>query len=286
MTTQTPDHEARRTQAEHLRQWHREPPILVLPNAWDAGSARVFAQLGFRAIATTSSGVAVANGYPDGERMSRDTMVEALGRIAAAVECPVTADIETGYGATVEAKLQTIHAVVEAGAVGINIEDSAKDGTAAQPLVDLAQQVELLQAIRAVATSWGIPLVINARTDLYLSATSDEEGRFDETVRRGNAYLAAGADCVYPIGASDATVIGTLAQAISGPINILASPQTPTVPELARLGVARVTVGGGFTRVALGAAREAACELLEHGTFTTLAREALPSADFRHLFAD
>lgn len=291
MAADDPQRQQQRARAEQLRQWHREPPILVLPNAWDAASARLFAQLGARAIATTSSGVAVALGYPDGERMSRDEMVAATARIVAAVgdHVPVTADIETGYGDTVAARLETIRAVVETGAVGMNIEDSARHpavGAASSPLVDLDEQVALIQAIRAAATDWGIPLVINARTDLYLYATDDEQQRLEETVRRGNAYLEAGADCVFPIGASDATTIGNLARAIKGPLNILAGPHTPSVPELAELGVARVSVGGGLTRVALGAARRAAQELLERGTFTSMARDALPSGDFRRLFAD
>lgn len=276
--------------AQLFRQWHHESPILVLPNAWDAASARLFRQVGARAIATTSSGVAVALGYADGERMSRDMAVAAIGRIVAAVgiECPVTADIEAGYGDTVAAKLDTIRAVVETGAVGINVEDSARHTSAGAttPLASLDEQVALIQAIRAAASDWGIPLVINARTDLYLFATEDEEHRFAETVRRGNAYLEAGADCVFPIGASVAAAIGNLARAIHGPVNILAGPHTPSIPELAELGVTRVSVGGGLTRVALGAARRAAQELLEHGTFTSMAQEALPSADFRRLFGD
>ncbi len=275
-----------RVRAEQLRQWHHQPPILVLPNAWDAGSAAVFAQLGARAIASTSSGVAAAQGYPDGEHMPRETMIAAIARIAAAAgDRPVTADIEAGYGASVEAKLETIRAVVETGTVGINVEDGAhRSETGTTPLIELAEQVALIQAIRAAAAGWGVPLVINARTDLYLYPTDDEESRFTETVRRGNAYLEAGADCVFPIGASDATTIGNLARAIHGPLNVLAGPHTPTVPELAGLGVARVSVGGGLARVALGAARRAAQELLEHGTFATMSEDALPSGDFRHLF--
>src|SRR5690348_5448420 len=116
--------ETRQALAEQLRMWHRQTPILLLPNAWDAASARIFAQLGFRAIATTSSGVAIATGYPDGERMPRALMIETIRRIAAAVDCPVTADIEAAYGDDMDAKLDTIRQVVDAGAVGVNIEDS------------------------------------------------------------------------------------------------------------------------------------------------------------------
>lgn len=270
--------------ATQFRQWHQESPILVLPNAWDAASARVFEQVGCRAIATTSSGIAAAFGFPDGERMDRDLMIETVRRIASAVACPVTADIEAGYGDTVDAKLRTIHEIAAAGAVGINIEDSATGG--AHALVDTATQVALIQAIRAATAEWGIPLVINARVDVYLSGAGDAAAQFAETVRRANAYREAGADCVFPIGVHDATTIGQLVRAIRGPLNILAGPQTPTIPELANLGVARVSFGGGLASVALGAARRAAQELLQHGTFTGLAQEALPAGEFRRLFAN
>ncbi|HLY31612.1 MAG TPA: isocitrate lyase/phosphoenolpyruvate mutase family protein [Ktedonobacterales bacterium] len=280
MTTSATDEQ--RAQAEQLRQWHRQPPILVLPNAWDAASARLFEVIGFRAVATTSSGVASALGYPDGERMSRAQMIEAIARITHAVSVPVTADIESGYGATLEQKLSTIREVIATGAVGINIEDSAQPDR--PELVEIAAQVEVIRAIRDAAAAWGAPLVINARTDGYLSHPGDEPGLLEETIQRGNAYLAAGADCVYPIGARDAGTIGTLAKGIAGPINILAGPQTPTIPELEALGVARVSVGGGLTRVALGAVRRAAEELLRQGTFTHMAQDALPSAEFQRLF--
>jgi len=285
MNSATPQpRQSRQALAEQLRQWHRQPPILLLPNAWDAASARIFALLGFRAIATTSSGVAAANGYSDGERIPRALMIETIRRIAAAVDCPVTADIEAAYGGDIATKLDTIRQVVEAGAVGVNIEDSLEHG--APTLVSETAQVELIAAIRAAANGWDVPLVINARTDMYLHNEGDAASRLAEATRRGNAYLAAGADCVFPIGASDADTIAALARGINGPINILASPRTPTIPELASLGVARVSFGGGFTRVALGAIRRAAQEILEQGTFTSMARDALPPGDFRGLFGD
>ena len=280
--------ETLQTRATRLRAWHQRPPILVLPNAWDAASARVFEQVGSRAIATTSSGIAAAFGYPDGEQMDRDQMIAAIQRIVAAVACPVTADIEAGYGDTVASKLDTIRRVVAAGAVGINIEDSTPSGSGSPALVDVAAQAALIQAIRgAAATEWGIPLVINARVDVYLHDAGDAAARFAEAVRRATAYREAGADCVFPIGLADATTIGELVRAVGGtPINILASSRTPTIPELARLGVARVSVGGGLARVALGAARRAAEELLRPGTFTSMAQDALPAPDFRRLFTD
>ncbi len=284
-----PQIEQQQARAAHLREWHQQPPILVLPNAWDAASARVFEQAGCRAIATTSSGIAAAFGVPDGEQLDRVLMLAAIRRIAAAVACPVTADIEAGYGATVAAKLDTIRQVVAAGAVGINIEDTTKSGSGASVLVDIATQVDLIQAIRAAATTeWGVPLVINARVDVYLHGADDADAdeRFAEAVRRAKAYREAGADCVFPIGLADGPTIAALVRAVGGPLNILAGPRTPTIPDLARLGVARVSVGGGLMRVALGTARRAVEELLRQGTFTHMAQDALPAADFRRLFAD
>ncbi|HEU5440532.1 MAG TPA: isocitrate lyase/phosphoenolpyruvate mutase family protein [Ktedonobacterales bacterium] len=271
-----------REQAKTLRRWHAGPELLVLPNAWDAGSARLFERMGFRAVATTSSGVAAALGYADGERMSRDEMVAAIGRIARVVACPVTADIEAAYGTTLDAKLETIRLVLDAGAVGINIEDSTHDE--GHPLAEIAAQQELIRAIRALGEAQGIPLVINARTDVYLYGEGDAEARLAEATRRMNAYREAGADCLFPILVADAETIGALARAVDAPINILASPRTPTLPELAALGVRRVSFGGGLSRAALGATKRVAEELLTSGTYVRMTEELLPADDWRGLF--
>lgn len=256
--------------------------MLVLPNVWDAASARIVAQAGFPAIATTSSGVAAALGYPDGQRISRDMLVEAIARIARVVECPVTADIEAGYGGSIDEVIQTVEAVIAAGAVGFNIEDSRaeSDGT----LVETAAQVELIQALRALATRLAVPFVINARVDVYLLGIGDPESRFEHTVRRANAYLESGADCVYPIARLDRETIANLVKAIHGPVNILGGSLRPTLLELAQMGVARVSLGDGLMSAALGHVRATVRELLEHGTFTTLNAETLSGAEFSSLF--
>src|SRR6266568_1295621 len=172
MTTRT-----QKDKATYFRQLHKNPPILVLPNAWDAASAAIFAQAGFPAIATTSSGVAASLGYPDGQRISRDMLLAVVEHITHVVECPVTVDLEAGYGDTVEEVLQTVRAVIAAGAVGINIEDSTK--VQEKSLVDIAFQVELLKAIQETARSMDVPLVVNARTDVFLLKTGDPAGRFE-----------------------------------------------------------------------------------------------------------
>jgi len=254
----------------------------VLPNVWDTASARIIEQAGFRAIATTSSGVAAALGYRDGQHMSREMMIEAIARITRVVECPVTADIEAGYGNSIEEVLQTVKAVIMTGAVGINIEDSPKQQEKA--LVDIAYQVELIKALRELATSMDVPFVINARVDVFLLAIGEPESRFEHAVQRANAYLQAGADCIYPIGLLDRTLIADLVKAINGPINMLGGPPGPSLPELAQLGVARVSLAGGLIRSALGHIRAIAQELLESGTYTRMNTEALSGSEFRTLF--
>lgn len=275
----TPD---RAERAERLRRLHHGPAILVLPNAWDAASARLIERAGFPALATTSSGVAAALGRPDGERLSRTEMVEAIGRIVSAVTCPVSADIEAGFGAALEDKLTTVRAVIEAGAVGVNLEDSRPDGSGA--LVAMEDQVGLLRAVRSLGDEMGVPVVVNARIDTYVKGWGEGPGRLDETVRRARAYLGAGADCVFPIALRDAPTIAALVEGAGGPVNILAGPGCPSIGELEALGVARVTFGGGLTRVALGALVRALDEVRTEGTYGLLDEQTLSGGAFRTLF--
>ena len=172
--------------------------------------------------------------------------------------------------------------MITTGAVGINIEDSLKQQE--KTLVDIAYQVELIQALRELATLMDVPFVINARVDVFLLAIGEPESRFEHTVQRANAYLQAGADCIYPIGILDHTLIANLVKAINGPINILGGPPGPSLSELAQLGVARVSLAGGLMRSALGHLRMIAQELLESGTYTRMNAEALSGSEFRSLF--
>lgn len=262
--------------------FHEGPPILVLPNAWDAASAYLFEQVGFRAIATISSGVAAAFGYADGQ-ISRAMTLEVIERIARVVECPLRVDIEAGHENTVYEVLQTIQAVITAGAVGINIEDSteqAEEGV----LVDVSFQVELIKALKELARSMAIPFVVNARTDVYLLPAGEEADHFDQAVQRANAYRQADADSLFVIGVRDADIIGKLVQAIKGPLNILATRTTPSIGELAQLGVARVSFGSLMMRAVLGRLRHFCQELLEQETHTSMSDGAMPEAEFRSLF--
>jgi 2-methylisocitrate lyase-like PEP mutase family enzyme len=231
--------------ADTLRRLHLKPPILVLPNAWDVASAKRLAALpGCRALATTSAGVARSLGWEDGEQAPVGEMLRANGRIAAAVDVPVTGDLEHGYGDPVG----TARQAWEAGLVGINFEDSTGAGH-----VPLEEQVAMIRAIRAAVPE----LVINARVDVFLRET----GGIDESVERGNAYLDAGADCIYPI-ACPVSAVADLARRIDGPVNVLVIRGMPEPSELQNLGVARMTWGGGLASLAYAeAARVAAAAL-------------------------
>jgi 2-methylisocitrate lyase-like PEP mutase family enzyme len=273
----TATHDALAAKAARFRQMHEGPGILVLPNAWDAATARIFQAAGFQALATTSAGIAFAAGYPDGEHISRDEMLAGVRRITGAVAVPVTADMESGYGDSVAAAEATAQGVLAAGAVGLNIEDASSGR-----LLDIAVHADRVRAIRRVAIEAGVPLVINARTDVYLLQAGAPETRFDESVRRANAYREAGADCLFIPGVRDAATIGSLARAIHGPINILAVAGTPAIDELKRLGVARVSVGSGPMRATLTLVRRIA-EELQRGTYASFTEDVISHAEVNKL---
>ncbi|HJS42019.1 MAG TPA: isocitrate lyase/phosphoenolpyruvate mutase family protein, partial [Gemmatimonadales bacterium] len=192
-----------RDTAEVLRRLHVEGPMLVLPNAWDAGSARIFVEAGFRALATTSAGIAFSLGFPDGERISRDEMLAAVSRITRRIDVPITADMEAGYGLTPNAVAETVRRVIDAGAVGMNLEDRMEG----KPLIDLPLAVERVRAARAAADAVGVPLVLNARTDAFEAPELQPAQRLVEAVRRGNAFRQAGADSVFVPFVSDRETI-------------------------------------------------------------------------------
>lgn len=270
-----------REQAERLRQLHTSGPLLVLPNAWDAASACVFADAGFPALATTSAGIAFSYGYPDGERISRMDMLAAVARIARRVAVPVTADMEAGFGRAPDAVADTVRGVLAAGAVGMNLEDF----TEADGLLDLALAVQRVQAARAAADAADVPLVLNARTDAFNAPTVPADRRLAEAVRRGNAYRAAGADCVFVPFVADRGTIEQLVRDIAAPLNILGSPGGgPSLKELAALGVRRVTFGSAPMRATLGLVRRMTREWKDKGTYGTLDAYGIPFAELQELF--
>src|SRR5437660_5991339 len=254
------DLNTKRDRATALRRLHEGPAPLVLLNAWDVASARLVEVAGFPAVATTSAGVAFSLGYPDGERISRDEMAQVVGRIATRLSIPVSADMEAGYGPTPEDAAATVRAVIGAGAVGLNIEDSPGTG-GDSTLIELPLQIERIQAARAAATAAGVPVVINARSDVFLAGIGEPRTRIARIIERLNAYREAGADCLFAPGVYDAATIGTLVKEVQGPVHILAGKDCTPIPELARLGVRRVSVGSGAMRASLGLVRRIADEL-------------------------
>ncbi len=262
-----------KTKAETLRALHAGGRILVLVNAWDVASARVVEAAGAPAVATSSAGIANALGYADGQQIPREVMIEAIGRIARAVDVPLSADAEAGYGPTPEDAAETAHQILAAGAVGMNFEDGT--GSPASPLLSIELQAARISAIRETAASAGVPLVLNARTDVYLAAVGPVETRFEETVLRANAYREAGADCLFVPGVTDAKTIAALVEAIHGPLNILAGEGAPPVAELERLGVARVSAGSSFMRACYTRAREVARDVFTTGSWDSLLDDAI-----------
>ena len=265
--------------AMQFRQLHRGPQALVLPNGWDVASARIVEEAGFPAIATTSAGIAYSLGYPDGQHISREEMVARVARIARAVKVPVTADIEAGYGSSPEDAAKTTRELVQAGAVGINLEDTSGDPE--HPLLDLQLAVAKIKAVRVAAAELRVPMVVNARTDVYL-LPGDPDTQYSEALRRLTAYRDAGADCVFAPGLKDAETIGRLVNAVQCPLNILAVAGTPSVPELEKLGVARVSLGSSPMRATLGLLRRMAEELKTAGTYNAL-EGAVPYAEVNQL---
>jgi len=262
--------------AMQFRQRHRGPGVLVLPNAWDVASARIIEEAGFPAIATTSAGIAFSLGHPDGQRIPREEMIARIARIVRAVKLPVTADIEAGYGSTPEDAARTTREIIQAGAVGMNLEDAS--GHPDQPLLDLPLAVEKVKAAREAAAQLRVPIVVNARTDVYLLPDAQPATGYYEAHRRLTAYRDAGADCVFAPGLKDAATIGRLVRDLQCPVNILAVPGTPSLPELEKLGVARVSLGSGPMRATLGLLRKMAEELKATGTYSEL-ENAVPYAE-------
>lgn len=267
--------------AEQFRKLHHGGRLLLLPNAWDVASARILEECGHRAIATTSAGIAFSLGYPDGQRISRDEMLDVAGRIAQAVNVPVTADLEAGYGRTAQDVVETAKAAMRVGLIGMNLEDVTGDDESSH--VDLPRQVEKIRAIRETAASLGIPFVVNARTDIYLMPIGPAATRFERTVERLRAYREAGADCLFVPGLHDLEAIAKLVKMVQAPLNILATPAGPPVAELEKIGVARVSAGSGIMRAAMGIVERVAKEMLESQSFAAMFALATPYVDLNRL---
>ncbi len=267
--------------AEQFRKLHHGPRMLLLPNAWDVASARILEDCGHPAIATTSAGIAYSLGYPDGQRISRGEMLEVVGRIAGAVRIPVTADLEAGYGTTVKDMAETVKAAIEAGAIGMNLEDVTGDDERSEVAIPL--QAEKIRVIRETAASLSVPFVLNARTDVYLMPIGPEPTRFERTVERLRAYRDAGADCLFAPGLYDRDTIAKLVKAVEAPLNILANPACPPLAELEKIGVARVSAGSGIMRAAMGTVQRIGKEMLEARSCDTMFAGATPFIELKRM---
>jgi len=277
------DIKAQAEKAERLRKLHHGPRILALPNAWDAVSARILEELGYPAVATSSAAMAFSLGYPDGQRISRREMLDAVARITRAVSVPVTADLESGYGKTPEEIAEFTKAMVTAGAVGLNFEDVTGDDESTH--VERALQVKKIRAIRETSAGLGVSVVINARTDIYLMPIGPAGTRFERTIDRLGAYRDAGADCLFVPGLCDREIIAKLVKALGAPLNILASQGCPSLDELEKMGVARVSAGSSAMRAAMGAFQQVAKDWLAHGSYDSLLQVTVPYAELNHMMA-
>ncbi|MFJ6998523.1 isocitrate lyase/phosphoenolpyruvate mutase family protein [Streptomyces albidoflavus] len=254
-----------------FRSLHTPSAPLALANAWDAASARVVEAAGAPAVATTSAGVAWALGSVDGNSLDRDRALAALAQVTAAVTVPVTADLEDGYGAGPAEVGATVTRALAAGVAGINLEDGTRIPA------DFATRL-------TAADETGTDLFLNARIDTYLLGLGAPEHRLTETLTRAHRYVAAGADGIFVPGVTDPATISVLAAEIPVPLNVMAGPGAPSVAELGRLGVARVSLGSGVAQAAYGVAGRAARELLAGGTYDALA-EAVPYPEMQGLLA-
>lgn len=261
------DKSAQIGRATRFRSLHDGRSVLLLPNAWDAASARIFADLGFAAIATTSGGVAWSLGYADGEQLPLPELVAASARIVRATTLPVSVDFEAGFGHTPAAVHDSVAAIITAGVAGINLEDGVRHETL-RTVDDAAARIA---AARAAAQGSGVPLVINARVDVWMVGTrASEAEKLADALQRARAYLAAGADCVYPIGLADGEQIAAFVRALAAPVNVGARRGLPDLATLARLGVARVSTATRLATVAYSAARDAARAMQASGRFDAL----------------
>ncbi len=268
------------TNAERFRELHRRHRLFVLPNAWDVPSARIFEDAGFPAVATSSAGVMVSLGYPDGEGIPRAEYLAAVRRIAEKVAIPLSVDIVAGFGPSVADAVETVRQVIEIGGVGVNLEDV---DPATERLRPLEAQLERVRAIREYAEAAGVPVVLNARTDALTHGAGTARDRFREAIRRARAYRDAGADCVYPMRLVEGDAIARFLAESPGALNVMVRPGLPTLPELERMGVRRVSFGPAASYAALGLLRRVAADILGARSFERLLDGALTFDELNRL---
>jgi len=264
--------------AELFLKFHEDKEMLVLLNSWDKGSSKLIEACGYKAIATTSMGIAASLGYPDCQVIQLSEMIEVITAIVKAVQVPVTVDIEAGYGNNLNEIIDSVQKIIATGIVGINIEDSIELNPT---LIDEMEFCERISAIRALSDSLGFHLVINARTDSFYTSTDSPQKKLSESIKRGNKYREAGADCIFVQPVWEKETIATLVKEINAPINILANPAIggglpPSVQELQDLGVARLSLGSSVMKATLALIKKVANELSENGTYHILSDALQP----------
>lgn len=268
--------------ARRFRALHEAPRLFVMPNAWNAGSARLLAAEGFEALGTTSAGIAYALGEPDGSgRVGRDEMLDEVRRIVRSVDLPVSADLESGYGTTPRDVARTVELAIEAGVVGCNLEDV--DRQRPGQLFPIEEAVDRLLAAREAADATGLAFTLTARTDVFLTEGDDRLARAVERCRR---LRAAGADCLFVPGVADLATIRALTSQVAAPMNVVMglSGAPLSIAGLAAAGVRRVSIGGSLARATFGLVRRAAVELREQGTFGYAAGQ-IPDGELSRFFA-
>jgi 2-methylisocitrate lyase-like PEP mutase family enzyme len=276
MTTESTPNARLASLAEEFHRLHVPGKPLLLANAWDAGSARLIESCGAAAIATTSAGLAWAHGYPDGDALPPNLLSTAVAEVARVVSVPLSVDAEGGYSDDPKAVGEVVRAIVDAGGVGINIED----GTASPDLL-----VEKIAAARTAAASAGVNLFINARTDVYLRGLVHADRAIDETLERASRYREAGCDGIFVPGVAEPEAIGMIAAAVELPLNVLVVPNLSPVAALAGLGVARVSAGSGIAQVVAGVVQRVATEFLANGRFELLLERTIDYAQLNALHA-
>lgn len=268
--------------ANKFQKMHKENKILVLPNAWDAGSAVIFERECFEAIGTTSAGISYALGYPDGEFITFDDVLDTTKKMQKRISVPLSVDVERGYSHTTIEIVNNIKKIIETGVVGINIEDGIVDK---KELNDMQKQCDLITEIAKIKDTMGINFVINARTDsLWLGTAVTKDEQIQQAIQRANNYLKAGADCVFVPGLLEVEDIKTLVQQINGPLNIITTPITPSTNELEKLGVARVSTGSGPVRATFALIKNISNELKSKGTYNSIYKTTIAYDKINYIF--
>jgi len=273
--------QSQKEKAELFLKLHQDKEILVLLNSWDPGSSKLIEASGYKAIATTSMGIAASLGYPDCQAIPLIEMINAIKSIVNKVQIPVTVDIEAGYGENLDEICESMKKIIATGIVGINIEDSIN---LSPNLIDEAEFCERISAIRALSDSLGFHLVINARTDAFLTSSGSSKNQLSESIKRGNKYREAGADCIFIPPVWEKEIISILVNEITAPINIISNPKDgvglpPNKSELQNLGVARLSFGSGLMKSTLALIKKIANELSEKGTYNILLDTLTPLPD-------